>query len=799
MKVSLNWLKDFVDIPAEMDPRALAERFTMTTAEVEDITPIRVDAEGLVAGKVLAVEPAGEGLSAVHLGLEGRQVETVTAAAGLQVDDIVVYAPPGARLAASAVGQVQVAGRLSQGMIVPAEALGMEEARGEAVFLPPGTPPGSPVDVDLLKDWIIEIDNKSITHRPDLWGLYGIAREVAAILHVPLKPYPVVPVEQLQPGDLPEIPIEIDDPVLCRRYTGLLMTGLRPQPSPLWMQARLAHVGMRPINLIVDLTNYVMAELGQPMHAFDGEKVDRIEVAVAKPAERFTTLDGVERVMPSGALMIQSHRRSVALAGIMGGAETEVTEATEKVLLESANFDPANIRRTAAALSHRTEASARFEKSLDPNYTVLGIQRFVHLARQELPNLQLASKLSDCYPRPAEPVRIEVDLDFVSRFMGRPIEFDEARGILEAIEFRVEPVRENKMLVHVPSFRATRDVTIEADVIEEIARFVGYGNIPPTLPRVTVRTLEPDRMHDLQSRSLILLCEGRGYCEVHSYVWYDSSWLGRLGYEPGECLQLRNPAAAGQERLRRELAPGMLAFVDKNRHHRDDIRLVEIGSVFMPGRPEDLEYRHLILARASRWAEADLLRALKADLETWAEHVVGMPVSYRQVAPEKVLPWQGPHQTAEIVIAGGVVGSVTAVPLECKLRIDSHLRRWAIVMAELRLDALLEIREAPVRLGTVPMFPEVEMDFSVLAEAQQRYSDLAARIGQFEHPLAVRIWLVDSYEGPPVPEGYRSFTFRARLADPERTLTEQDLQAFREAFVNHLESLGLKLRTAESG
>lgn len=794
MKVSLNWLRDFIDIPADLDPRSIAGQFTMTTAEIEEIHEVRADSDGLVAGKILAVEKAGENLSAVRLKLKDRQVETVSAARNLWPGQIVVYAPPGARLLGTAIGETTVAGRCSTGMIAPSEALGMGEVKGEAVFLPPRTAVGSPIDAALLRDWIIEIDNKSLTHRPDCWGHYGIARELAAMLDLKLRKYPVTPIARLQQASLPETPIEIDDPVLCRRYSGLVMTGIKNQPAPLWMQLRLARVGMRPINLTVDLTNYIMAEIGQPMHAFDGDKVDRIEVAVTRPGDRFRTLDGVERVMPTGALMIMSHRRPVALAGIMGGADTEVTESTQKLLLESANFDPAAIRKTAAALSHRTEASARFEKSLDPESTVLGIQRFHYLAARELPKLSLASRLSDNYPTKQQPIIVEVDLDYASRFMGQPVTYEQARKILERIEFKVSRGKNRSMVVRVPTFRATKDISMQADILEELARFIGYGNIKPELPRVTVRALEPDRMHQLQSRTLAMMCEGRGYYEVHSYIWYDADWLKTIGYEPGRTLELRNAAAAGQERLRREMAPNMLAFVDRNRHFLGDIRLFEIGSVFEPGAQDDSQHRHMMLARAGRAEEGALLKAVKADVETWVQQMTGRQVAYRQVPAGQVLPWEGPLQTVQVTVEDRIVGRITVVPVECRLRIDPHLRRLSIVLAEMRLNSIVDLEPPTTKLGQVPTFPEVELDFSVLAPAERHYTSLVEQIGGFGHVLMKRMWFVDSYEGAPIPAGQRSLTLRARLGHPERTLAEEDLSAFRQAFVQYIETIGLKLR-----
>ncbi|UCD30529.1 MAG: phenylalanine--tRNA ligase subunit beta, partial [Planctomycetota bacterium] len=443
MLVSLNWIRDFVDLPNDVDPRALAEKFTCTTAEVEGIEHMACGKTGLITAQVKSVEPIPEagGLFAVKVDTDKDALDTVTKAEGLKIDDKVVFAPPGANVPGiGKVKTIKTAGRTSTGMIVPGDALGLSTIGQRAVWLTPDTETGSAIDMSLFDDWIIEIDNKSITHRPDLWGHYGIARELAAICSLPLKPYPVVDLEELTNPDLPEIPIVIDDPVKCPRYSGLRFEGVRPLAAPLWMQVRLAMVGLRPIDILVDLTNYIMAELGQPMHAFDSANVDRIEVATAKPGEKFTTLDGFERKMPEEALMIQCNRKSVALAGIMGGAQTEVTEKTTSLLLESANFEPATIRRCATALGHRTDASARFEKSQDPYNTVLGIQRFVYLARPELPELKLTSCLSDAFPQPPEPRAVKVDPKFLGRYVGRTVSIDEIKNILTPLEFKVRQI-----------------------------------------------------------------------------------------------------------------------------------------------------------------------------------------------------------------------------------------------------------------------------------------------------------------------------------------------------------------------
>jgi phenylalanyl-tRNA synthetase beta chain len=647
----------------------------------------------------------------------------------------------------------------------------------------------------MFEDWVIEIDNKSITHRPDLWGHYGVAREVAAMYQRPLKPYPVTPLEDLTGPDLPELPVEIDDPQMCPRYTGLVMRSLDPRPSPLWLQLRLGHVGLRPIDAMVDLTNYIMAELGQPMHAFDGDKADRIEVGVAEPGSRFTTLDGVNRTLPDRALMILCRRKPVALAGIMGGAETEIGPHTKSVLLESANFDPAVIRRCSIVLRHRTDAAARFEKSLDPANTVLAIQRFVHLARDFWPGMTLASKLSDCHPVPAEPVAVEIDPDFVSRFMGYPVTPEEISNLLTPLGFTVEPAGDN-LRVGVPSFRATRDVSIEADVIEEIARCIGYGNIEPTLPQVTVRSFTPNAVHELEQRTLRIWTAGLGYSEIHGYLWYDAEWCRQLGFSPGECVELRNPIVAGAHRLRRTLLPGLLSALDQNRHHMTEFKLIELGSAFAPDKPQDRETRHLAVlsGRRQKGAEDALLAELRGAIETWAWHTLETPAGFGRAVQDAALPWQHEQKTAQVSIGDVTCGLASVLPVALRRAIDDHLAPWSVAWAEIELSSLVELMPRVQKLAGVPEHPQKDMDFTVVVPAERSYTDVSAQVAGFQHPLLGRLNYVTSYEGGSLGPGRRSLTFRARIGCNDRTLVEEDLASFRKAFAEHLARCGLELR-----
>jgi phenylalanyl-tRNA synthetase beta chain len=410
------------------------------------------------------------------------------------------------------------------------------------------------------------------------------------------------------------------------------------------------------------------------MHAFDGDKVERIEVGFAKPGSTFLTLDGVERKLPERALMILSSRHPIALAGIMGGLETEIGPDTKSLLLESANFEPATIRRCAAALGLRTDASVRFEKSLDPANTVLAIRRFMHLAGPEFSEMRLASRLSDGYPQPARPIRIEVDPHFVARFMGHPIETPEIIDLLTPLGFTVEEEGE-RLIVGVPGYRATKDVTLEADVIEEIARYVGYDHIEPVLPEMEVRCFEPNALHEFEQASLRVLCDGLGFTEVHDYIWYDSAWTRKLGFCPGECIELRNPPAAGMHQLRQTLLPGLLAAVDVNRHHSTDLKLLELGGTFFPGSGESYERRHLglVIARRQRRAEAALLAELKGIVETWSTQTTGQPVAFGVADADAARPWEHPQMTATVMIGATRAGRISALPLALRQAMDEHL------------------------------------------------------------------------------------------------------------------------------
>ncbi len=799
MLISLNWIRDYVDLTADIDVVALAEVFTRTTAEVDGVHRLEVAAKGLIAAQVKTVSPP---LGSSHLRQavldvgSGKQIETVTAAPKLNVGDKVIYAPPGA--AVKATGEIKVstvAGRQSTGMILAADSLGIEMGGQEAVFLSDEFKTGDALPCELFDDWLIEIDNKSLTNRPDLWGHYGIAREIAALTSRELKPSrsQSSEIDNRQSTIANSIPIAIADPKACPRYSAILLEGVGNQPAPLWMQLRIGHVGQRPISALVDLTNYIMLDLGQPMHAFDADKVRQIEVDWAGEGEKFKTLDGVERVLMKTDLMIKSKGKSVGIAGVMGGLDTEVSGTTKSLLLESANFNGATIRRTASRLGLRTDASARFEKSLDPANTVLAIERFVHLARTMFPSMKIAGRLADAYPTPAKPARVSVNPQHAARTIGREVTIEEARQLLSPLGFEVSSSGTN-WDVGVPGFRATGDISIEADVIEELSRRIGYDNIVPAMPHTTARTFAFNAIHELEQRSLQYFSTAHDFHEIHGYLWYDDVWLTQLGYDPGPTPQLRNPAGQGLARLRASLLPGLLAALPKNRFHFDSLSLLELGSVFHLS--ANAEYRHLglILAQRGKNVEAELNDRLRAAISGWAWERFGRSASFLETPSASNRPWEQSEKNAVISIDGTQAGRVGVIDLALRRRMDEHLGAWGIVWAELHLAQLADLPRKSEKLGTIPPFPNVEIDFTLAVQRTVRYADVSQHLGRFQHPLLKSIRFVTAYDDE--KSGKRSLTFRSVLGDDHRTLNESDTAAFRDSFDTFAAQSGYEIKRA---
>ena len=796
MKLSLEWLGHYVDLP-DISPLDLAHRLTMATAEVEGVETLRRVVKGIVVGRIVEIEPLPAGESGKVLNYVTVDAGTATFRSVCGAPNVVLgmksaFAAPGTTIAEGHIIQEQiVGGRMSQGILCSPKELGWGDSHVGVMAFPESLPVGLELaEIVPEVDYIIEIDNKSITHRPDLWGHYGFSRELAAIFGRELRPMEMIDAEE--GAGLPAFPLRIEDREGCPGYCCMDIDCLTPDYSPVWMQYRLLAVGLRPINLLVDLTNYIMLELGQPMHAFDGERVRDVIVAPFGDSGTFRTLDSVDRKMNPEDLMICDHTGPIALAGVMGGENTEIKENTSRLLLESANFNPARIRRTALRLALRSDASMRFEKGQPPYHMAISIRRFVDLLRKSGQNPVLRSQLT-CAGENGEQGRpLTIRKDLIRRSMGIDISDDRVCEILVSLGFGCVVAGENFQVV-IPPHRSVRDVSIPRDIVEEVARIYGYDNILPSMPEVEMRPYEFNRECQKQHKLRRLLSQSRGFVEVQTYGWYDDNWLRRIGYDPGETFRLVNPAADNCNRMRLDLLTNLLALVEANAVHRDFFSLYEMGHVFLPV-PDGLQ-QVMHLGGLSYQSEKhgnlqDLFLSVKGTIEEAVDMANAGAVRF-ETSRDSSRPWKVPGACMDITVDGkpaGQIGYVTG-----KL-IDVFDKGTQVVWFELDVDAIDGPAFPEPKYQDIPVYPGSWMDFSILADRGERYAALEKTIVAFTHPTLRKVKFLYQYSGKGLPEGKLSYTLRFWLGLRDRTLTGEDLGQFRNSFLGYLEEHGLSLR-----
>jgi phenylalanyl-tRNA synthetase beta chain len=764
VKFSYNWIREFV--PGLTEAAGPLERLiTMKTAECEGIEETgALLAEACVA-RVQSVEP----IPGSH------NVKAVVDAGPLGPKTVVCGAPncrPGLLTAYVPLETKVVHGVESDGMLASGAELGINRDHDGIVEL--GSLDGC------APDSIIEIDNKSITHRPDLWGHHGLAREVAAILGLELTGPARL---DLLPQGPSAITIRIEDLDLCPRYSALVFENITVQPSPLWLQYRLTAIGINPINNIVDMTNFVMAELSQPMHAFDRDLLhgDTIFIRPAKPGEAFHALNGEAYTLDPSNLVIADAAGAIALAGVIGGADSAIGATTTRVVLESANFQASSVRKTSSAIKLRTDASMRFEKAQDPANTVRGLARAIQLLRRICPAARLVGGLADNeWPLPHRT--IELPLAWLERKLGRAIEPAQVRRILESLAFGVTEPEPGVFSVTVPSWRATKDIAIKDDLLEEVGRMVGYDSIAPKAPLVpaAVPPGNPARRFQHEVRNLFV---DNGFTEVYNYSFLSEASVRAFGFDPAAHIRVTNPIASNQELMRASLLPGIWKNITDNAKHRESFRLFEIGSEIHrkePGLPEEIP--HLVAALYDR-PLYDRYDGGIFELKRVAECL--LPGA--RTLPAEARGYEHPARAAEVHWKGTVAGRL----------FELHPRfvetgRAAVLDLDLRLVESLSAgrtKYTPIR-----RYPSSAFDLSVIAPSRELAGKLEDAIAGFAGPLLESIQFVRQYAGPPLAEGAKSVSFRLTVGSPERTLSSDEIAAIRATIIVRMQDLGYELR-----
>ena len=767
MKFSYNWIREYVDgldAPAE----SLERLITMKTAECEGVETVGELLDSAVAARVLSVQPI-EG---------GHNVKAVVDAGRYGQKTVVCGAPncrPGLVTAYVPLGVLEIGGIASDGMLASASELGISRDHTGVVELQSQV--GAPLP-GCVTDSVIEIDNKSITHRPDLWGHHGMAREVAAITRKQLRD----PVRMdLLPG--PGAPVETasEDFTLCPRFSALVFENVTVKPSPLWLQHRLTAVGLNPINNIVDLTNYLMAELAQPTHAYDRAKLggNRLVARPARSGERIVALNDEEYELAPSNLVIADANGPVGIAGVIGGKASAISDSTTSIVLEAANFQATSVRRTSATLKLRTDASMRFEKAQDPHNTVRALARAIELLAELSPGIRLVGGLADTKTQLREPSPISLDLDWLARKLGRAFEPAEVRRILESLSFGVSESSPRVFSVNVPSWRTTKDIALPDDLVEEVGRMIGYDSITPEPPLVPCKpSYDPPEREFL--RAIKRMISAQGFTEVSNYSFVSEGEVQRLGLRPEDHIRVLNPIAAGQELMRTSLMPGIVRTISGNARHFDSFRVFEIGhEIHKTSDGPANERLHMAAAIYSKDGDGrgGLFEAKRA-----AECIAPK----LHVKPATPRSWEHPARCAELWWNGRQVGRLSELH-------PSIIETGRAAIIDLDLEEIRELTPGRASYRPVRKFPTSAFDLSIVCDARELAGTLDIEIRRFAGDLAEAVEYVREYEGAPLPEGKKSVSFRV-IAGADRTLSSAEVTEMRNRIIEGLAQSGYELR-----
>ncbi len=670
--------------------------------------------------------------------------------------------------------------------------LGISDDHSGLMILEDSYPLGTDIkEIMQIEDTIFEVDNKSLTNRPDLWGHYGIAREISVLTKRPLKP-----LERKDTGiykDLKAIDVKVENVEKCYRYSCLSVSNITQKKSPINMRIRLSYCGMRPINLLADLTNYLMMELGQPMHAFDNTKVSSIRVKTYPEPVNFTTLDSVERKVDTDTLLICDEKEPVAIAGIMGGELSEITEATNSLLLESANFDGVSVRKSATRLGLRTDASSRYEKTLDPELTVPAIERFLKLLMDIDPGVLVTSSLTDRYVKKYDTIKIDFDKAYVDKYTGIDISSDAIEETLTALGFAVTRNKDAFSLV-VPSWRATKDVTMKADIIEEITRIYGYDNFDVKSTKGYLIPIRHSVERSNEYRIKELLSERYAMNEVHSYLWYESKMNKELGILTEPNIRVINSIAAENDTIRATMIPSLLGFVAKNADSFPEMGMYEIGRIANGLRADGLcdERKKLAFVVASKkLSEKEVYFKCKEIIEQVLMAVKNIAPSF--AVKEELVKYNYVHpvNSASVLLKGQEIGYFSILNPRVKNKIDKKLN---VAFAEIDMADLETVAKENLRYTEISKYPGVTIDLSLLTDKALRYENIVEVIKEYNCEYIQGIRLIDIFEDEKLLPGKKSVTVRLDFGSMERTLEGSEIQTMVEGVLTLLGSKGIELR-----
>lgn len=811
MKVSLNWIRDYVQLPADADLKKLAYDLTMSTVEVEDTIELAKQFDHMVVGVINTIEqhPNADKLRVCMTDIGGRVESIVCGGSNLREGMKVAVALPGSVCRWHGEGEPveikksKLRGVDSYGMICGAVEIGLADlfpTKEEAHILdlsdfdaPAGTPLADALD---LNDIILEIDNKSMTNRPDLWGHYGIAREIAALYDLPMKEFPHF---DRNVENTSGFHVTVEDAERCPRMTGTQIENVCVKPAPYWMQVRIWKTGMRPINALVDITNYVMLATGQPSHAYDSDHIaGHIIVRRAKAGETLTLLNGKELPLSTDDLTIADDAGIVGLAGVMGGAKDSILPTTNKVILEIANFQAAGIRRTALRYDNRTEASARYEKAIDPERCDQALDLSMQLLGQLYPEMKVTG-LVDEYPRHLKQAEIDVPLSWLERRLGKRLPPEEIRHKMELLGYGITFSGDN-MHVVVPTWRSTGDVSIQADIMEEVARMYGYENFEAEPITTTFDGAINQLDKDLERRIKEYLAIRCGMQEIFTYPWMEESYVNAVLQSTEGILSLSTPPSPAERFVRSSLLPNLCKAVVKNERYFDEFSIFETAQVFRdenytsPYDPrEKLPSQRKNVAGAFVTTDKDitaLFRKAKGVVEMMARYVHMEALTFRQT--EKPV-WADNVVWLNICRGEEKVGDLAL--LSKKVSMACGIKNLNVMLFQLDQDSLVPLKSRTNTFTHTAEYPMTDYDISLLLDGSVQWKDVLQTVGGIKSELLHGASFVDEYRGKQVPAGKKSLTLRLSIGSKEKTLTSSEIEEVASNVLNKIaKRFGAELR-----
>lgn len=806
MLISLNWIKEFVNLP-ELKPDDLANDFTMTTAEVEEVTTTYKHLEVIKVAQIKSLKPHPEAdkLNLVTIDFGGKEKEVVCGAGNVRVGLKIPYAPLGVTLPNGLVLEPKkIRGILSEGMLCSADELGHGEKSDGLLELPEDTVIGTTMleFFELQADTIIDVDNKSLTHRPDLWGHYGLAREFSARYEIPLKDQFnsdwKAKIESLFSKEESPIKPKVESSSSCRAYWGLSLDGVVVGESPDWLKSKLEAVGLRPINNIVDISNYVMMELGIPLHIFDRGliKDNTIHIKALDSETVFKTLDEIERNLIAGDTVICDSEKPLVLAGIMGGGNSGVSELTKNIFIEVANFQAELVRTTSTRLGLRTDSSARYEKSLDSLQCYRTLLRTVELIKQICPEVKVLGKpeyAGDDLSK-IEPLIIKTSHKRITNVLGHEISLEKLTSIFTLLDFGVEE-KNGEFILTIPTYRTTKDIEFEADIIEEVGRIIGYDNITPISPQSDIETtrFEPAKSLHRKIQDYMVL-HGKSL-EVMTYPMIGEKLLEKANWEQkNEELILINSLSKDADRMRPSLLPHALNTVAINAKQFSSFSFFEIGRAYLPDSKNFSQERNQILIGMFDKKETPFLKLLNT-VEGLMDY---LNISFDFITDSgkfenNVIPksWTGshPHEYLNMRIMGKFHGAVTTVhPL--LLRNFKAKGFFSVAVIDIADFETREIKDK-TKYAPISKFPTAKFDCTVLVEKNTPAANVIEALKQVKVKELTERKIVDVFS---LNENQNAVTVTVTFEDPSKTLDKDLIKAAEQSILQTLEAAGFPLK-----